>query len=115
MERTDLHFRKKCQFGKFTLKNLACNCHPIGSLSKNCNQTSGQCICKPGVTGVTCNRCAKGYQQSRSPITPCTRKYRKILHNHFFNSIGALHAKNLTKFDRSFNHSLTATIFQSNA
>ncbi|KAI6215185.1 Netrin unc-6 [Aphelenchoides besseyi] len=48
-----------------------CNCHPIGSLSKNCNQTSGQCICKPGVTGITCNRCAKGFEQSRSPITPC--------------------------------------------
>uniref|UniRef100_A0A915DTU0 Netrin-1 n=1 Tax=Ditylenchus dipsaci TaxID=166011 RepID=A0A915DTU0_9BILA len=51
----------------------ACLCHPIGSLSKNCNQTSGQCICKPGVDGQTCNRCGKGYQQSRSPITPCIR------------------------------------------
>ncbi|CAD5216795.1 unnamed protein product [Bursaphelenchus okinawaensis] len=48
-----------------------CNCHPVGSLSKNCNQTSGQCICKPGVTGLTCNRCAKGFEQSQSPITPC--------------------------------------------
>jgi netrin 1 len=50
-----------------------CNCHPIGSLAKSCNQTSGQCVCKPGVTGLTCNRCAKGYQQSRSPQTPCLR------------------------------------------
>ncbi|TMS36202.1 hypothetical protein L596_003429 [Steinernema carpocapsae] len=49
----------------------ACNCHPVGSLSKSCNQTSGQCICKPGVTGLTCNRCAKGFQQSQSPINPC--------------------------------------------
>lgn len=54
---------------------LACNCHPIGSLSKNCNQTSGQCICKPGVTGPTCNRCAKGYEQSKSPITPCIGQF----------------------------------------
>lgn len=23
-----------------------------------------------GVTGITCNRCAKGYQQSRSPLSP---------------------------------------------
>uniref|UniRef100_A0AC34QHP3 Netrin-1 n=1 Tax=Panagrolaimus sp. JU765 TaxID=591449 RepID=A0AC34QHP3_9BILA len=51
----------------------ACNCHPIGSIAKSCNQTSGQCVCKPGVTGLTCNRCAKGYQQSRSPLTPCLR------------------------------------------
>lgn len=50
-----------------------CLCHPIGSLSRNCNQTSGQCICKPGVEGPTCNRCAKGFQQSRSPVTPCIR------------------------------------------
>ncbi|KAK0396567.1 hypothetical protein QR680_001770 [Steinernema hermaphroditum] len=49
----------------------SCNCHPVGSLSKSCNQTSGQCICKPGVTGITCNRCAKGFQQSQSPINPC--------------------------------------------
>ncbi|VDD92092.1 unnamed protein product [Enterobius vermicularis] len=49
----------------------ACNCHALGSLSKSCNQTSGQCICKNGVTGLNCNRCAQGYQQSRSPVNPC--------------------------------------------
>lgn len=50
---------------------LACDCHPIGASGKTCNQTTGQCPCKDGVTGVTCNRCAKGYQQSRSHIAPC--------------------------------------------
>ncbi|VDN01033.1 unnamed protein product [Thelazia callipaeda] len=55
----------------------ACNCHPIGSLSRSCNQSSGQCICKNGVTGLTCNRCSKGYQQSRSPINPCIPKCPK--------------------------------------
>jgi hypothetical protein len=49
----------------------ACDCHPIGASGKTCNQTTGQCPCKDGVTGVTCNRCAKGYQQSRSHIAPC--------------------------------------------
>ncbi|KPM05747.1 netrin-1-like protein [Sarcoptes scabiei] len=49
----------------------ACDCHPVGSSGRTCNITSGQCQCKPGVTGLTCNRCAKGYQQSRSPIQPC--------------------------------------------
>src|SRR5687767_12580113 len=52
---------------------LACECHPVGALGKHCNQTTGQCPCKPGVTGLTCNRCAKGYQQSRSPIAPCVK------------------------------------------
>ncbi|KAL6064943.1 hypothetical protein STEG23_026967, partial [Scotinomys teguina] len=52
-------------------KGEACDCHPVGAAGKTCNQTTGQCPCKDGVTGITCNRCAKGYQQSRSPIAPC--------------------------------------------
>ncbi|MPC74855.1 Netrin-1 [Portunus trituberculatus] len=48
-----------------------CDCHPVGALGKTCNQTTGQCPCKDGVTGIMCNRCAKGYQQSRSTIAPC--------------------------------------------
>ncbi|XP_047465913.1 netrin 2 [Mugil cephalus] len=51
----------------------ACDCHPVGAAGKTCNQTTGQCPCKDGVTGVTCNRCAKGYQQSRSPVAPCIK------------------------------------------
>ncbi|XP_074648117.1 netrin-1-like isoform X2 [Tubulanus polymorphus] len=51
----------------------ACDCHPVGALGKACNQTSGQCPCKDGVTGLTCNRCAKGYQQSLSRIAPCIK------------------------------------------
>uniref|UniRef100_A0A8D0H7E9 Netrin-3 n=1 Tax=Sphenodon punctatus TaxID=8508 RepID=A0A8D0H7E9_SPHPU len=51
----------------------ACDCHPVGAAGKTCNQTTGQCPCKDGVTGLTCNRCAKGYQQSRSPFAPCIK------------------------------------------
>eukprot|EP00071_Canis_lupus_P027165 XP_022260722.1 netrin-5 [Canis lupus familiaris] len=51
----------------------ACQCHPIGATGGICNQTSGQCSCKLGVTGLTCNRCGPGYQQSRSPWMPCQR------------------------------------------
>lgn len=51
----------------------ACDCHPVGSSGRTCNITSGQCQCKPGVTGLTCNRCAKGYQQSRSTVQPCIK------------------------------------------
>jgi len=50
-----------------------CNCHPVGASGKICNQTNGQCPCKDGVTGMECNRCAKGYQQSGSPIAPCIK------------------------------------------
>lgn len=53
----------------------ACDCHPVGAAGKTCNQTTGQCPCKDGVSGLTCNRCAKGFQQSRSPIAPCISKF----------------------------------------
>ncbi|XP_058444026.1 netrin-B-like [Malaya genurostris] len=59
-----------------------CDCHPIGSSGKNCNHTSGQCTCKEGVTGLTCNRCARGYQQSRSHIAPCIKIPRVTMVNH---------------------------------
>uniref|UniRef100_G3UMA4 Netrin-5 n=1 Tax=Loxodonta africana TaxID=9785 RepID=G3UMA4_LOXAF len=52
---------------------LPCQCHPIGATGGVCNQTSGQCSCKLGVTGLRCNRCGPGYQQSRSPRMPCQR------------------------------------------
>ncbi|XP_012979735.2 netrin-5 [Mesocricetus auratus] len=51
----------------------ACQCHPIGATGGMCNQTSGQCSCKLGVTGLTCSHCGPGYQQSRSPRMPCQR------------------------------------------
>lgn len=56
----------------------ACDCHPVGAAGKTCNQTTGQCPCKDGVTGITCNRCAKGYQQSRSPIAPCISTWKPV-------------------------------------
>ena len=49
----------------------ACDCHPVGADQLTCNGTTGQCPCKRGVTGRTCNRCHVGYQQSRSPNSPC--------------------------------------------
>lgn len=57
----------------------ACDCHPIGSSGKICNSTSGQCPCKDGVTGLTCNRCARGYQQSRSHIAPCIKQPPRMI------------------------------------
>ncbi|SPP88712.1 netrin-A isoform X2 [Drosophila guanche] len=65
-----LHHRKVCK---------ACECHPIGSSGKICNSTSGQCPCKDGVTGLTCNRCARGYQQSRSHIAPCIKQPLRMI------------------------------------
>ncbi|XP_029616011.1 netrin-1 [Salmo trutta] len=51
----------------------SCQCHPMGAVGRWCNQTSGQCLCRDGVTGLKCNRCALGYKQGRSPLRPCIR------------------------------------------
>uniref|UniRef100_A0A8C3MQ95 Laminin subunit alpha-5 n=1 Tax=Geospiza parvula TaxID=87175 RepID=A0A8C3MQ95_GEOPR len=36
-----------------------CNCSPCGTDS--CHPQTGQCFCKPGVTGQHCDRCEEGY------------------------------------------------------
>ncbi|XP_036072722.1 netrin-1 [Oryzias melastigma] len=59
-----LSHRKACQ---------PCQCHPVGAVGRWCNQTSGQCLCRDGVTGLRCNRCAPGYKQGKSPLRPCIR------------------------------------------
>ncbi|XP_026174872.1 netrin-1 [Mastacembelus armatus] len=59
-----LNHRQACQ---------PCQCHPVGAVGRWCNQTSGQCLCRDGVTGLRCNRCAPGYKQGKSPLRPCIR------------------------------------------
>uniref|UniRef100_A0AAQ4RX06 Netrin 5 n=1 Tax=Gasterosteus aculeatus aculeatus TaxID=481459 RepID=A0AAQ4RX06_GASAC len=66
-----LNHRKACQ---------PCQCHPLGAVGRWCNQTSGQCLCREGVTGLRCNRCAPGYQQGKSPLRPCIRNANPRAH-----------------------------------
>lgn len=61
----------------------ACQCHPVGAVGGWCNQTSGQCLCRRGVTGLRCNRCAPGYEQGKSPLQPCIRKFTGHADVHF--------------------------------
>ncbi|XP_030828530.1 laminin subunit beta-1 [Strongylocentrotus purpuratus] len=51
---------------------LPCQCDPTGSLSNMCDETGGQCQCKPNVIGRTCNQCAPGtYGFGPEGCTPC--------------------------------------------
>ncbi|XP_077598179.1 netrin-1 [Stigmatopora nigra] len=48
-----------------------CQCNPLGAVGRGCNNTTGQCLCRQGVTGLGCNRCAPGYKRGTSPLRPC--------------------------------------------
>ena len=38
-----------------------CGCDIGGSFDNFCNQTTGQCNCKPGITGRACDQAIPGY------------------------------------------------------
>ncbi|KYB27445.1 Laminin subunit alpha-1-like Protein [Tribolium castaneum] len=56
---------EKCKpgyYGDALMSNcIPCQCDTIGSLSKNCDQETGQCQCRERFTERTCNTCEPGY------------------------------------------------------
>ncbi|XP_073721640.1 laminin subunit beta-3 isoform X2 [Misgurnus anguillicaudatus] len=50
-----------------------CLCSTEGSLSSVCDQLTGQCLCRPHVEGLVCDRCSNGYWNLKSPngCQPC--------------------------------------------
>ena len=61
---------------KSSLYFIECDCHPVGSRGKICDQATGQCPCKEGVTGRTCNICQEGYKETKAFAAPCVSKYK---------------------------------------
>lgn len=80
----------------------------MGAVGGWCNQTSGQCLCRRGVTGLRCNRCAPGYEQGKSPLQPCIRKFTGHAGVHFkpanFSSVvrKSFHFEGKTRTSSSF-------------
>ncbi|XP_049772393.1 agrin-like [Schistocerca cancellata] len=54
-----------------------CGCNKLGALSDSCDPLTKQCICKPGVGGLKCDRCESGYwglpkiTEGYNGCTPC--------------------------------------------
>lgn len=48
----------------------ACNCDPVGSVRDDCEQMTGLCSCKTGITGMKCNQCPNG---SKLGMTGCEK------------------------------------------
>ncbi|XP_076269984.1 wing blister isoform X2 [Rhynchophorus ferrugineus] len=67
---------EKCKadhYGDPTVPNCkSCECDPIGSLSKQCDQQTGQCSCKERFVGRTCDKCEVGYGNITALCTPCS-------------------------------------------
>jgi len=51
--------------------SAACECEPLGAESLQCEQSSGQCRCRPGFGGLRCNHCQRGYQEAFPRCSPC--------------------------------------------
>uniref|UniRef100_A0A0N4ZLJ9 Laminin subunit alpha n=1 Tax=Parastrongyloides trichosuri TaxID=131310 RepID=A0A0N4ZLJ9_PARTI len=45
----------------FNGQGQPCGCSASGSLSFNCKEYGGQCLCKPNIIGRKCDKCAPGY------------------------------------------------------
>lgn len=56
----------------------SCACNKLGSISDVCDPDTQQCMCRPGVGGLKCDRCEPGYwglPKISSGHHGCIRKY----------------------------------------
>ena len=66
------------------LWSAACNCNVLGSQRPDCEQMTGRCVCRPGVTGQKCNLCPNG---KRLSPTGCTGPSARSSHFHVVTSV----------------------------
>ncbi|NWW55320.1 LAMB3 protein, partial [Pedionomus torquatus] len=55
-----------------------CDCDFQGTEDVGCNKTTGQCLCRPGVTGARCDQCQRGHCSTYPGCElchPCFRAY----------------------------------------
>ena len=64
--------------GNYDQKNLfpVCNCSPHGSVRSDCEQMSGKCICKPGISGDKCDTCPDGTSVTLKGCEGCKFQFK---------------------------------------
>ena len=63
-----------CYLIKFKLThclNVGCECSLSGSQSNQCEKSTGNCVCIPGISGVKCDRCARGFTGTAPHCEAC--------------------------------------------
>lgn len=50
---------------------VACNCDYYGSVTSQCDRSTGKCLCIDGIGGHKCNECARGYLGTAPHCYPC--------------------------------------------
>ncbi|XP_036359766.1 agrin isoform X5 [Octopus sinensis] len=59
---------------------IPCNCNRYGSVRDDCEQNSGRCMCKNGITGMKCNVCPNRMQLGPQGCTEIPPKSCQYLH-----------------------------------
>ncbi|XP_051046860.1 laminin subunit alpha-1 [Phodopus roborovskii] len=73
-----------------------CNCSPQGSVHSDCDRASGQCVCKPGATGLRCEECLPRHILMESDCVSCDDECVGVLLNDLDTIGDALLSLNLT-------------------
>lgn len=58
-----------------------CSCSATGALHSQCDDVTGQCVCRPNMKGRTCDQCAEGYWKSPSGCQRCNCDITNAINN----------------------------------
>ncbi|KAJ7400530.1 hypothetical protein BTVI_104660 [Pitangus sulphuratus] len=77
-----------------------CQCNPGGSVHNNCDPATGQCLCKPGVTGQLCEECEPRHLLVDDECVSCDDNCTGVLLNSLDDLNEAILSVNLTGIAR---------------